>query len=200
MPFTLVQTGAPAAEPILWDDTKVHLRIDDNGEQAYVEGLIVAARCAVEEYTQRQLITATWQLSLDEFPVDSLCPIELARPPIAAITSVYYLDEDGVSNLLASTEYQVDARSQPGRLTAAPSIVWPVTQTDAMNTVTILYTAGYGAAGTAVPRAIRLAMYLLVGEWYENREAVVVGSSISVEELPMGVKALLGPYRVMTQR
>lgn len=37
------------------------------------------------------------------------------------------------------------------------------------------------------------AMLLLIGTWYANRESVVVGSISS--ELPMGVKALIEPYR-----
>ena len=40
---------------------------------------------------------------------------------------------------------------------------------------------------------ISTAMLLLIGHWYANPESVVVGS-ISTE-LPMGVKALIEPYR-----
>jgi len=37
------------------------------------------------------------------------------------------------------------------------------------------------------------AMLLLIGHWYENREAVVTGSTAT--ELPMAVHALIGPHR-----
>lgn len=37
------------------------------------------------------------------------------------------------------------------------------------------------------------AMLLLIGHWFENREAVVIGSSAA--ELPMAVEALISPYR-----
>lgn len=40
------------------------------------------------------------------------------------------------------------------------------------------------------------AQLLLIGHWYENREAVVVGSSVA--ELPFAVEALAGPYRLPT--
>ena len=40
------------------------------------------------------------------------------------------------------------------------------------------------------------AQLLLISHWYENREAVVVGSASS--ELPMAVEALAGPYRLPT--
>lgn len=42
--------------------------------------------------------------------------------------------------------------------------------------------------------AIRSAILLMVGHWYENREAVIVGTSAS--ELPLAVERLLHPYRV----
>lgn len=40
---------------------------------------------------------------------------------------------------------------------------------------------------------ITTAMLLLIGHWFENREAVVIGSTPS--ELPMAVQALISPYR-----
>ncbi|MBY5942774.1 head-tail connector protein [Halomonas sp. DP5N14-9] len=42
--------------------------------------------------------------------------------------------------------------------------------------------------------SVRTAMLLLIGHWYENREAVVVGTITS--EVPMAVEALIQPYRI----
>lgn len=44
------------------------------------------------------------------------------------------------------------------------------------------------------PADILQAVRLLVGHYYANREAVVVGQA---SELPLGVKALLAPWRDM---
>lgn len=41
---------------------------------------------------------------------------------------------------------------------------------------------------------ITTAMLLLIGHWYANREAVVVGASPSA--VPMAVESLLQPYRI----
>ena len=59
--------------------------------------------------------------------------------------------------------------------------------------VEITFTAGYGGTAAAVPAAIRQAMLLLIGQWYDNREAVTVGAAGS--PMPMAVDALLAPYR-----
>lgn len=41
---------------------------------------------------------------------------------------------------------------------------------------------------------IRMAMLLLIGHWYANREAVSIGETAS--EVPMAVSALLQSYRI----
>lgn len=198
MPLTFNRTTDAAAEPILWPEAQTHLRLDTNDDQALVEGLIVTARMSVEEFTQRQLITATYTLKMDTFP-SSDCAIELPRPPLISLTSVAYLDASGVSQTLSSTtDYQSDLLSSPGRLLPAPGQVWPTTEYQRLNAVTIVYTAGYGAAGSSVPRPLKQAMLLLIGQWYEHRENIVVGTIAT--ELPMAVKMLCSPYRVMTQR
>lgn len=55
-------------------------------------------------------------------------------------------------------------------------------------------TAGYADAA-AVPQGIKQAMLLLVGSWYENREATISGATIA--EVPFAVDALIAPYRVI---
>lgn len=57
---------------------------------------------------------------------------------------------------------------------------------------TVRYRAGY--ADGAVPAPIRHAILLMVGHLYENRMAVTAATNMGV--MPMGVDALLSPYRV----
>ena len=65
------------------------------------------------------------------------------------------------------------------------------TATDAPGAVTLTMVAGYGAAAD-VPYSIRQAILLMVAHWFVNREAA---SPVSLKELPLGVAALLSPYR-----
>ena len=60
--------------------------------------------------------------------------------------------------------------------------------------VKITITAGFGAADD-VDEGLKVAIKMLVGHWYDNRETVVMG--MSAIELPMAVSALLARYRVM---
>ena len=43
-----------------------------------------------------------------------------------------------------------------------------------------------------VPGPLKLAIKLLVGHFYENREATTM---LKIDELPLGIKALIEPYR-----
>lgn len=48
-------------------------------------------------------------------------------------------------------------------------------------------------AGLVLDDDLTTAMLLLIGHWFVNREAVVIGSITA--ELPMAVQALIGPYQ-----
>jgi len=68
---------------------------------------------------------------------------------------------------------------------------WPATY-DKINAVEIIYSAGYGAAGSNVPKPLKQAMYLILGHLYENREQV---GDIQ-HEIPFGAEILMSPYTV----
>jgi hypothetical protein len=53
----------------------------------------------------------------------------------------------------------------------------------------MVYTAGF----TSVPEDIKLAIKMLVNTMYERREDIIVGTIVA--ETPLGVKALLMPYK-----
>jgi uncharacterized phage protein (predicted DNA packaging) len=46
---------------------------------------------------------------------------------------------------------------------------------------------------TLVPADLRQAVLMLVGHWYENREATLVG--VSADEVPFGVQAIIDQHR-----
>lgn len=52
---------------------------------------------------------------------------------------------------------------------------------------------GLDELGNEIPKTIRQAAFFLVGHYYSNRTAVVVGTIAN--ELPLAVKSLLDPHR-----
>jgi hypothetical protein len=82
-----------------------------------------------------------------------------------------------------------DTRVRDGRI-YAPTAGWPTIED--YSTVTVTYTAGFATT----PPEIDQTMLLLIGHWYRNREAVVVGSI--TKEIEYAIEALAGPFRLPT--
>lgn len=185
-----VRTADAQDEPVSVDELVQHSRISGTADNAWLAVAIKAARHKVEEEIGRALLTQTWTAYLDGFPCGE---IRLPRPRALAITSVKYIDTNGAQQTLASSVYQLDARSEPSRFGLAYAQSWPSTR-DQMNAVEIAYTCGYGAQPEHVPAAIRHAIMMIVAHLYEHRETV---NDFQLHEIPMGAGWLLDPYRVV---
>ena len=149
-------------------------------------GLVQAAVDTVEDYCNRALITQTWELVLHE---SALCghDILIPRPLLQSVTSVKYIDTNGDQQTASSSLYQVDTKAEPGRIKLQPGAQWPAVGSGYTNPVEIIFVAGYGAAGSAVPIRIRQAIIALAVHWY-NTEAI--------NTIPDGVKRALDNYRL----
>jgi len=185
------ESVAPTVEPIVVDDVEHHSQIGTipDDQVRTVSQMITSAREWVENRIHRQLCTATWKLYLESFPDEILIQDKL---PIASITSVGYTDSNGDAQTVDSGDYQTDFASpnRPARIKPVYGGVWPTTRDD-YHPVTITFTAGYGAAAD-VPAGIKHAILLLVADWYEHREDIIVGTISS--RIETGVEMCLQPF------
>ena len=177
----------PALEPVTLGEARLHCRVDVEDDDDLLLRLIMTAREYAEQREWRAYLTQTLDLYLDCWPARD--EIRLPRPPLQSITSVKYYDEDDVEYTLASTTYLVDSVSQPGRLVLKSGQSWPSATLRPANAIVIRFVAG-GASLGELPLRIRQAMLLLIGHWYENREATITGT-IS-REIEFAVSSLLG--------
>jgi uncharacterized phiE125 gp8 family phage protein len=162
---------APTEEPLSLAEAKAQCRVDDELDDAELLRFIKAARLHVEKRLGQQLCTATLRLYLDRFKSRV---IELAMPPLIAVSSVKYYDLAGELITMSPAAYDVDNVDKPGRIAPSYGNFWPVTL-PGLNKVVIEYTAGYGAAAD-VPENIKHALRLIVGEWYIHRELSTAGA------------------------
>lgn len=176
----------PSAEPVSLSEAKLHLRVENNLEDAFIGSLITAARQMAEHYTGRVFVNQTIQTATDEFSD----PIVLPVSPVIAIVSVKYIDANGAEQTISSGNYVLHKDDQSPYIRPAYGTAWPSVrgQDDA---VRISYTAGYGAAAD-VPAAIKQYILLHVANYYKNRESLNVGNIVN--EMPF-VKTLLDPFR-----
>lgn len=179
---------APAAEPVSLTEAKLHLRIDHSTEDDLITGLITTAREEIERMTDVMLITQTWDWSMDAFFADE---IKVPLWPLASVSSIKYLDENSAESTIAATNYAVDTASRPGRIAWKSSYSLPSVELYPVNAVTVRMVVGFGTAGTNVPKRFIQALKLLVGHYYENREAVYSSVGGNVIDLPRGMDALL---------
>ena len=175
---------AATENPITTAELKVHSHIDTSADDAEVAALVSAASQDTEAFLWRQLCTATWVLTLDMFPTDDY--IDLPRPPLQAVTHVKYYDTANVQQTLSTGSYTVDTSTEPGRIYIDRSTWWPSVY-NRRNGIEIRFVAGYGAAA-AVPEMIKQSIRMKAAHWYENREASIVG--VSVSSTPLAAERL----------
>jgi uncharacterized phiE125 gp8 family phage protein len=186
----LAVVTAAATEPITVAQAKTQVRQDDDADDTYFDALIATARAHVENYIGKRLITQTWDMKRDYFPVGDI-PIIMPYGPVTSITSITYVDTGGTTQTLSSSLYTLDTTSFSQRLYPVYGQIWPATR-DQRNAVIIRHITGYADADS-VPPTIVHAVKMLVSHWYEQREVVVVGASVN--ELPMSIKTLLDAER-----
>jgi uncharacterized phiE125 gp8 family phage protein len=182
------RASSPAEDPITLAEALVHLRVSPGVEDAYITSLIPVVREACENRIERTLVQTSWVLTLDSFP-DA---VELLMPPVLAVSSVQYTDDDGALQVLNPADYVVDRAREPGWLVPAPGRQWPATESG-INKLVVTYTAGYGATAESVPAPLKHWMLLALTDLYENRAAH--GEKPSVAH--GFVDQLLQPYRLM---
>lgn len=190
----------PADEPVSTAELKLHLKIDTSLDDSLIATLGKAARGHVEAYTRRQMLSATYDDKRPGFPSDG-GPMVLQFPPVSSITSVSYVDMNGDTQVWTAgatgyrTELPAGELAEPARIYPAYGVVYPVTrcQPDA---VTIRYVAGYGDDADDVPGALLAAIKHLVEHWYVNRGVIDGGINSVTSKVPMGVEAMLGPFKL----
>jgi uncharacterized phiE125 gp8 family phage protein len=193
-PLSILVT-APSVEPLTLTEAKLYLRVDQSTEDNLISGMVVAARQWVETYTRRALVTQTWDFRYEAF-MDTRQPLILPKAPLQSVTSITYLDEDGVSQTLASSNYSVrtlsGATAGRGYIELNDDVSLPSLYTDALAPVTVRAVCGYGAAA-AVPDGVKMAIYLMLGDLYEQRQETMMSVSSKTKTT---IERLLGPYRL----
>ena len=182
----------PVIEPVQIADVKAQLGIltGDTASDAIIASRITEARQFIEWYTRRALNTQTLEIRMNSF-----CEyIELPSPPILSVVSVKYIDNNGVLQTVASSDYVLDDYPMVPFIRYAYGLSWPSPR-DERNAVRVQYTAGYGPLATDVPQLLREALMLIIGHWMNFQQQSENGLLLS--RIPYAVRDILDQYAVV---
>lgn len=191
--------GSVATEPVSLSTARLHLRLDTMGsppthpDDALVTALITVARESVENFTELTVAANTFQMKLDYF---ADLAINLGTYPVNSITSITYVDTNGVTQTLASGDYVLDTFSKPAQIVLAYDKTWPAVRNQP-NAVTVTFNAGFTGStspvSNVIPKALTQAMLLTITDLYENRGAIVSKQNY---EIPVMAQYLMATYRI----
>lgn len=167
--MTKRQIIPPVAMAVSIDAARRAARVSGPALDAELEDKVHGITEEVEHKIGRALITQTWEVALDYFPVSG--EIKLPMAPLASVDHVKFFDVDGVQRTLDPQDYLVDTKSAPGWLVLAPGCGWPATQ-GRVNAVEVQYVCGYGLTDADVPKAIKeYILGMLEHHYYPNPNA-----------------------------
>ncbi|MCL4065338.1 head-tail connector protein [Pseudomonas sp. GX19020] len=174
--MNLVRKVAPADPLVSREDLKLHLRVDGDDENSLIDGLFAAAMSHIDGprgVLGRCIQPQTWAFETEAWS-------GFLRMPFTGVSQV-------------SASVQVDGDRVSVALTSRSCGVWTEVRLDDVVTGQVSVEVEASTPDDAWP-AIIAAVTLLVGHWYENREAVVTGTIATT--LPLGVERLLSPLKV----
>lgn len=192
MAFFAVGSMGSGLAPVTLDEAKAHLRIVDDADDDYITGLIEAAADKIECDTGHVCRARNVSIVRDSFADGGQMRIPLSYGPINSIASVVYDADTGTEQTLAAGQYRLRQFAGLTYIIPAFGVTWPATEA-IIGAVRVTINAGY-ASNADVPDTLRHAALLLIGHWYENREAVAVGMTSG--DVPLGYESLIRPHRL----
>ena len=181
MALTLVTPSA--ADVVSLADFKASVRAElaETTEDVFMLECLRRAQAHLGERTGWSgvvCLTTTLDLKLDAFPCGGMpwlslrdWAIRVPVRPVQSVTSVKYLDPDGVEQTLTPvTDYTVHVEEDPSPCLIMPAYgkSWPSARA-VLNAVTVRFIAGFTGPG-AIPPNMRSAVLVLAGHFYTHRD------------------------------
>lgn len=187
MAYTITKATEPTQKALDLQFVKDYLRVDNNDEDVLINSLITAAKNKIEHMTGRVLISTTFDIWFPCFYDVMVLP----KNPITAISYVKYYDAANTLQTLSSSYYDYNLDDSFPEIKAAYNYTYPNTY-DRAKAVNVRFVAGWTQA--TIPEDLRIAMLLIVGHYFENRQNVVVGRQVN--ELPQAAESLANSYKI----
>ena len=165
----------------------------------YLTAILGVAREHVEDVTRRQLLTATWDYFLDEFPKEDYIVLPFGN--LQTVTHIKYKESDWASavddvTMTLATDYLVETNGEGcGRIVLPYGVSWPSFTAYPSNPISIRFVCGWTTAAL-VPYRAKAAIKMLCADMNEQRGDAVIGQTVTENKV---VDRLLWPLRLWNE-
>ena len=175
------------SEVILLDEARNYLRVDHTDDNAYITELIKIARMQVVKDTNTAVVDLDVTEYFEECPYDKIFHLRYSGKLGTSNRHVkYYNNSNVLTTLVEDTDYRfVNYMGMP-----KVEIIKNFGYHDRIDAIEIKYSVE--PENTDETRTLKMAMFLLIGHFYDNRTAVTFGSP---KELPIGYERIINQYK-----
>lgn len=202
-----------ATDYVTLAEAKQHLRVTASDDDNYITGLISMALDACSNYVGYSIKKGTAKYGFDSFTGSPalINPVNGLNIPsgnylrvnsrVLAVNSVSYVNSSQAVTAFSGSDWIV-APDPMGNYTRNIFInTSPSSITDDTIKYIVEVSEGFNIVGTSsvdpdtiFPMSIKHAALLLVGQYYDNRNAIVVGAIQA--KISLGFEYLLDPYKI----
>lgn len=177
-------TAPVALSVVSLAEAKAWCRVDHSDEDGLITSLVNAVESYLDGYAgilNRVLAPQTWSQQYDSFEERMALPMGYVQ----SVTDVKYFDTNNAEQTLAGTVYQLLSDEIGSYVSLKSGQSWPsiYSRDDAIK---ITWLAGYASASD-VPAAIKVAMRMMITQWYDGRDGT--------DQIPVNAMSLLAPFR-----
>lgn len=161
------RTVAPVGLPITISEVRDAVRALGTEDDVMLERYMAAAVDHVDGYSGilgRCLVTQTWTVGFDDWGWTFRLPF----PDVQSV-EVAYLDEDGASQTVAGSNYELVRDDNGTSIRFRGAFSQPGLKDDEPFPITVTMVCGYGAAAD-VPADIRTYLIALAEHWYDGHD------------------------------
>jgi uncharacterized phiE125 gp8 family phage protein len=181
-----------SVEPVTTAEAKAWMWVEHANDDTLIASMVTAAIAHLDGYTGilgRCIVNQTWRQDYTGWTGD----LRLPFPDVSSVT-VKYFDSVNAEQTVAAANYELIEDDGGALVRFITNWTGPNLYDDRSDRVRVTLVAGFGAAEVNVPTPIKSAIKALVAHWYANREAA---SGQAMAEVPLGVSAMIAPYRRM---
>ena len=189
---TPIVITAPSDLPVTLKEAQDQTNSVAGDDDGLLRRLIATATATVEVDAGVKFCLQTVQLNFYDIKWDN-AEIEIPEPfyPVNSVVAVKYRDATGTQQTVAPSLYQ-SSFDRPARVKPYPNQSWPSIEPGYYDSLSVTIDVG----AILPPEQAKHAILLLVGHWYLNREAALVGAVSS--EIKLAYETLINqlkPYR-----